>query len=71
MPTMNTSSNKSLYGAIAMLVALLLSFLKVDVAAAEIEVWIGQAVEAVGVLLGIGGFILTIFNQIKANRADK
>lgn len=58
-----TPNKKSLYGSIAMLAAFLLSQFKVEVAAADIEVMLGQAVEAIQVLLGVGGFALTIWNQ--------
>lgn len=69
MPTNTNPSKKSLYGSIAMLIALALGWLKVDVAAAEIELWIGQAVDAVQVLLGISGAVVAIYGQWKANNA--
>lgn len=64
----NDPSKKSLYGSVALLLAFLLSYLKVDVAAAEIELWIGQAVDAIQVLLGIIGAILAVYGQWKAKR---
>lgn len=64
-----TPNKKSLYGSIAMLVAFLLSQFKVEVAAADIETMLGQAVEAVQVLLGVGGFVLTIWNQFFNRKA--
>lgn len=68
MANTSNASNKSLYGSIAMLIALMLSWFKVDVAAGQIEVWIGQAVDAVQVLLGIGGALIAVYGQWKANR---
>ena len=65
-----TSSNKkSLYGSLAMLIAWLLAMLNVDVAAGEIEVLLGQAVEAIQVLLGIGGFALAVWGKIRGKDA--
>lgn len=71
MSNNNPASNKTLYGSVAMLIALLLSWLKVDVQAAHIEVILGQAVDAVQVLLGVGGAVIAIYGQWKANRAKK
>jgi hypothetical protein len=66
----NTPDNrKGLYGAAAMMIAWLLTFFQVDVAAAEIEAVIGQAVEAIQVLLGVGGFAMTVWNQWKKRPA--
>ncbi len=54
-----------------MLIALVLEWLKVDVQAAQIEIILGQAVDAVQVLLGVGGAIITIYAQWKAGKAKK
>ena len=63
MSATTPSNNRTLYGSIAMLIAFLLSQFNISADAAELERMLGQAVEAIQVLLGIGGFILALWNQ--------
>ena len=54
-----------------MLIAFTLQQLDVAADAAEIEAVIGQAVEAIQILLGVGGFIMAVVGRIRAARPIK
>jgi len=63
--------SKTVWGAVAMLTSLALKQLHVEVDAAQIETVLGQAVDAVQVLIGVGGFVLTIYGRFKATQPVK
>jgi len=60
--------SKTLWGAAALLLSWLLGQLGADTAAAEISGQLGSAAEAVQVLLGVGGFCLTVYGRVTAAR---
>ena len=60
--------SKTLWGAAAMLLAWALGFYDVDIAAAELGEQFVRAEEAVRVLLGVGGFFLTLYGRVSASR---
>jgi hypothetical protein len=60
------TQSKTIWGAVAMLIAFLLQQFDVAADAAEIETVIGQAVEAIQILLGVGGFIMAVVGRFRA-----
>lgn len=70
MSTTPPTERKALYGAVAMLLAFILQQFHVKAAAEELEAVIGQLVDVIQVLLGIGGFIMAIWGRRKTATAE-
>lgn len=71
MEEKRASQSKTVWGALAMLIAFTLQQFNVASSASEIEVVIGQAVDGIQILLGVGGFVMTIYGRYKATHPIK
>ncbi len=67
----STSDKSALIGAVAMLASFLLEKANVAVSAEEISTALSQAVDAIQILAGVGGFGIVVWGRWKAARTNK
>jgi hypothetical protein len=67
MQEKNIVQSKTAWGAAAMLLALGLSKLGVHIESTQLEAIFGQGVDGVQLLLGVGGFLWTLYGRFQAS----